>query len=64
MVVLVTVNNDKDQIKNEGSIDSVLITLNIKFSSIQGQLTLQSVVGSGRKSNTFEILWLPLYCEE
>ena len=45
MVVLVTVKNDEDQIKNEGA--RLLTTLNINFSNIQGQLTQQSVVGSG-----------------
>ena len=56
MVILVTSKNEEDLIKNEGA--SMLTTLNIDFSNTQGQLTPQSEVESGRKSNSSEILWL------
>ena len=45
MVVLLTCKNEEDPIKNEGV--RVLTTLNIDFSTTQGQLTLQSRVESG-----------------
>ena len=45
MKVLVTSANEEDPIKNEGA--TVAKTLNINFSNTQGQLTLQSRVGSG-----------------
>ena len=50
MIVLVTVKNDEDLIKNEST--RVLTTLNINFSDdhIQGQLTPQSFMGSALKS--------------
>ena len=50
--------NNADPITKEGT--RVLATLNINFSECQGQLTQQSVVGSGRISNCSEILWLSL----
>ena len=56
MVVLLTCKNEEDPIKNEGA--RVLTTLNIDFSTTHGQLTPHSEVESGRKSNSFEILWL------
>ena len=49
MAVLVTCKNEEDPIKNEGA--RVLYTLYIDFSDAQGQLNLQSVVGSGRNSS-------------
>ena len=45
MKVLVTSANEEDPIKIEGA--TVAKTLNINFSNTQGQLTLQSRVGSG-----------------
>ena len=45
MDVLVTSKNKKDPNKNEGP--RVATTLNIDFSHSQGQITLQSRVGSG-----------------
>ena len=43
--VLVTSKNKEDPNKNEGS--RVATTLNIDFSHSQGQITLQSRLGSG-----------------
>ena len=54
MVILVISKNEEDLIKNEGAI--MLTTLNIDFTTTQGQLTPQSEVKSGRKSNSSEIL--------
>ena len=48
MVVLVTCKNEEDPIKNEGV--RVSTTLYINFSDTQGQITLESVVASGRNS--------------
>ena len=45
MDVLVTSKNKEDQKKNEGA--RVAKTLNVDFSHSQGQITLQSRVGSG-----------------
>ena len=45
MNVLVTSKNKEDPNKNEGAI--VATTLNTDFSQSQGQITLQSRVGSG-----------------
>ena len=45
MNVLVTFKNTEDSNKNEG--DRMATTLNIDFSNSQGQITLQSRVGSG-----------------
>ena len=47
---------EEDPIKNKGA--RVLTTLYIHFSDAQGQLTLQSVVGSGQNSNSSKLLWL------
>ena len=46
MVVLVTCKNEEDPIKNEGA--RVFTTLYINFSDVQGQITLELVVVSGR----------------
>ena len=56
MDVLIICKNYKDPIKNEGA--RVLTTLYINFSDTQGQLTQQSLVRSGRISNSYEILWM------
>ena len=49
MVVLLTCKNEEDPIKNRGA--RVFTTLYIKFSDVQGQITLGFVVVSGRNSN-------------
>ena len=54
MVVLDSCKNEEDLIKNEGT--RVLTTLYIIFSDAQWELTLQSVVGFGRFSNSFVLL--------
>ena len=53
MVVLVTCKNEEDLIKNEGA--RVLITLYINFSEVQGQITLELVVVSGRNLNSSKL---------
>ena len=63
MIVLLTCKNEEDPIKNEGA--RVLTTFSHYksmgiFSEAQGQLTPQSLVGSGKNSNPSEILWLSL----
>ena len=58
MVILVSSKNEEDPIKIEGA--RVATTQNIDFSNTQGQITPQSEVGSGRNSNSFEILQLSL----
>ena len=52
MVVLVTCKNE-DPIKNEGA--RVFTTLYINFSAAQGQITLESVVVSGRNVNSSKL---------
>ena len=54
MNVLVTSKNKEDPNKNESA--RVATTLNIDFSNTQGQITPQSVVTSGRNSNSSEML--------
>ena len=56
MIVHLTCKNEEDPVKNVGA--RVLTTLNINFSEAQGQLTLQSMVGFGRISNSSVLLWL------
>ena len=53
MVVLVTCKNEEEPIKNEGA--RVFTTLYINFSDAQGQITLQSVVVSGRNLNSSKL---------
>ena len=53
MVVLVTCKNEEDPIKNEGA--RVFTTLYINFSDVQGQITLELVVVSGRNLNTSKL---------
>ena len=53
MVVLLTCKNKKDPIKNEGA--SVFTTLYIEFSDAQVQITLESVVVSGRNWNSSKL---------
>ena len=54
MDVLVTSKNEEDPIKIEGARAATI--QNIDFSNTKGQLTPQSDVGSGRNSNSSEIL--------
>ena len=54
MVVLLTCKNEEDPIKNRGA--RVFTTLYIKFSDVQGQISLVFVVVSGRNSNPSKIL--------
>ena len=54
MAILLTSKYEEDPIKTEGT--RVATTENIDFSNTQGQITPQSEVGSGRNSNSFEIL--------
>ena len=56
MAILVTSKYEEDPIKIEGA--RVAITQNIDFSNTQGQITPQSEVGSGRNSNSSEMLWM------
>ena len=58
MVILVTSKNEEVPIKIEGA--RVATIQNIDFSNTQGQLTPHSEVGSGRNSNSSEILSLSL----
>ena len=58
VVILVTCKNEEDPLKTKDA--RVATTQNTDFSNTQGQITLQLEVGSGRNSNSFEILWLPL----
>ena len=53
MAILVS-SNEEDPIKIEGA--RVATIQNIDFSNTKGQLTPQSDVGSGRNSNSIEIL--------
>ena len=54
MVVMVTCKNEENLIKNEGA--RVLTTLYINFSDVQGQITLELVVVSGRNLNSSKLL--------
>ena len=58
MAILVTSKYEKDPIKIESA--RVATTQNIDFSNTQRQITPQSEVGSGRNSNSFEMLRMPL----
>ena len=50
MNVLITCKYEEDLIKNRGA--RVFTTLYINFSDAQGQITLESVVASGRNLNS------------
>ena len=54
MVILVSSKNEEDPIKIEGA--RVATIQNIDFSNTKRQLTPQSEVGSGRNSNSSDIL--------
>ena len=58
MSILVTSKYEEDPIKIESA--RVATTLNIDFSNTQRQITLQSEVGSGRNSNSSEMLRMSL----
>ena len=53
MVVLLTCKNKEDPIKNEGA--RVFTTIYIDFKDAQGQITLESVMVSGRKLNSSKL---------
>ena len=53
MVVLLTCKNEEDPIKSRGA--RMFTTLYIKFSDVQGQITLVFVVVSGRNSNSSKL---------
>ena len=54
MDVLVTFKYEEDPIKNRGA--RVFTTLYVNFSDAQGQITLESVMVSGRNSNSSKLL--------
>ena len=54
VVILITCKNEEDPLKNKDA--RVATTQYIDFSNTQGQITPQSEVGSGRNSNSSEIL--------
>ena len=54
MNVLVTCKYEEDPIKNKGA--RVFTTLYVNFSDAQGQITLESVVVSGRNLNSSKLL--------
>ena len=58
MHVLLTCKNEVDQIKNEGARDFSRYKSMGIFPDAQGQLTPQSLVRSGRISNSSEMLWM------
>ena len=58
VVILVTCKNEEGPLKNKDA--RVATTQNTDFSITQGQITLQSEVGSGQNSNSSEML-LPSY---
>ena len=58
MVVLLTCKNKEDTIKNEGA--RVFTTIYIDFSDAQGQITLESVVVSGRNWISSKLLCMSL----
>ena len=58
MVVLVTCNNEKDPIKNEGA--RVVTTLYINFSDGQGQITQESMMVSSRNLNSSKLSCMSL----
>ena len=58
MAILVTSKYEENPIKIESA--RVATTLNIDFSNTQGQITPRSEVGSGRNSNSSEMLQMSL----
>ena len=61
MVVLLTCKNEEDPIKNKGA--RVFTTLYINFLDVQGQITLELVVVSGRNLNSSKLSWCPPYLQ-
>ena len=58
MAILVTSKYEEDPINIEGT--RVATTQNIDFSNTQGHITQRSEVGSGRNSNSSEMLQMSL----
>ena len=58
MAILVTSKYEEYPIKIESP--RVATTLNIDVSNTQGQITSRSEVGSGRNSNSSDMLWMSL----
>ena len=58
MHVLVTCKYEEDPIINRGA--RVFTTLYVNFSDAQGQITLESVVGSGRNLNSSKLKCMSL----
>ena len=58
MNIVVTFKYEEDPIKIESA--RVATTLNIDFSNTQGQITPRTEVGSGRNSNSSEMLQMSL----
>ena len=58
MVVLLTCKNKEDRINNKGA--RVFTTLHIDFLDAQGQITVESVVVSGRNWNSSKLLCMSL----
>ena len=58
MHVLGTCKNEEDPIKNEGA--RVLTTLYINFADVQGQITLELVMVSGRNLNSSKLSCMSL----
>ena len=53
MVVILTCKNEEDPIKNREA--RVFTTLNINFSDVQGQITLELVAVSGQNLNSSKL---------
>ena len=53
MIVLITCKYEEDPIKNRGA--RVFTTLYVNFSDPQGQITLESLVVSGRNLNSSKL---------
>ena len=62
MDVLVTCKYEENPIKNRGP--SLFTTLYVNFLDAQGQITLESVVVSGRNLNSSKLDACPRYLQE
>ena len=60
MDVLVTSKNKEEPNKNEGASLTITLKFNIDFSNTQGQITPQSEIGSGRNSNSSDMIRMSL----
>ena len=58
MNVLITCQYKEDPIKNSGARVFTTLYMYINFSDAQGQIAPQSLVRSGRISNSSEMLWM------